>query len=54
MDLRLYFKINSVVMLGRDEAGISDGSDLEFLVSLGKNQQIENTSKLSRPGPIGV
>jgi hypothetical protein len=32
MGLRLYFKINSVVMLGRDESGISDGSELEFLV----------------------
>jgi hypothetical protein len=31
MGLRLYFKINSVIMLGRDESGISDGSELEFL-----------------------
>jgi hypothetical protein len=29
-------------MTGRDESGISDGSNLEFLVSLGKNHQIKN------------
>jgi len=33
MGLRLYFKINCVVMLGRDESGISDGSVLEFPMS---------------------
>jgi hypothetical protein len=27
MGLRLYFKINSVVMFGRDKSGFSDGSE---------------------------
>jgi hypothetical protein len=34
MGLRLYFKINSVVILGRDESEISDGSELEFLIAV--------------------